>query len=145
MKEQLQTLRKSKNLTQEDVADIVGVKLSTYQKYERDVIAPSYDTLIKLADFYGVTTDYLLGREPAPNPLAELNVKVNDEKFIELYSALPDYAKQIFLDTMSRLAQAIEQANPNLKKQRHVERLGDIEDAREQEEQAKGEEETSCA
>lgn len=64
-----------------------------------------------------------------PNPLSELNIKLNDEKFIQLYSALPNYVKQVFLDTMSKLAQAIEQANPQLKKQRHVERLGDIEDA----------------
>lgn len=145
MKEQLQKLRKSKNLTQEDVASVIGVKLSTYQKYERDVIAPSYSTLIKLADFYGVTTDYLLGREPIQNPLSELNVRVDDNKFIELYSSLPDYAKQIFVDTMSKLAQAMEQENPQLKKQRYVERLGDIEDERQQDEQAKSEEETSCA
>ncbi len=65
-----------------------------------------------------------------PNSLSELNIKLNDEKFIQLYSALSDYVKQVFLDTMSKLAQAIEQANPQLKKQRHVERLDDIEDAR---------------
>ena len=60
MKEQLQLLRKNKNLTQEEISDIIGVKLSTYQKYERDAISPPYETLIKIADFYGVTTDYLL-------------------------------------------------------------------------------------
>ena len=60
----------------------------------------------KLADFYGVTTDYLLGREPAPDPLSLVTAKVDDDKFVELYSSLPEYAKAIFVDTMEKLAQA---------------------------------------
>ena len=109
MKDQLQALRKQKGLTQGEISEILGVKLSTYQKYERDVIFPSYDTLLKIADFYGVTTDYLLGREPAVNPLAMLNISVkeiNSDKFIETYEKLPETAKQIFIDTMLKLSEA---------------------------------------
>ena len=109
MKEQLQKLRKSKNLTQEEISDIIGVKLSTYQKYERDVISPPYDTLIKIAKYYNVSTDYLLGLQEQPNPLAMLNISVNDKKFIEIYSELPDTHKQIFIDTMIKLSEAGEQ------------------------------------
>ncbi len=110
MKEQLQKLRKSRKLTQEEISDIIGVKLSTYQKYERDVISPPYDTLIKIAKFYGVSTDYLLGLEPQPNPFSELdlNIRLDNDKFIELYSELPEEVKQIFVDTMSKLAKAIQ-------------------------------------
>ena len=109
MKDQLQALRKQKGLTQGEISEILGVKLSTYQKYERDVIYPSYDTLLKIADFYGVTTDYLLGREPAVNPLAMLNISVKEissDKFIETYEKLPETAKQIFIDTMLKLSEA---------------------------------------
>lgn len=109
MKDQLQALRKQKGLTQGEISEILGVKLSTYQKYERDVIFPSYDTLLKIADFYGVTTDYLLGREPAVNPLAMLNISVKEissDKFIETYEKLPETAKQIFIDTMLKLSEA---------------------------------------
>ena len=109
MKEQLQKLRKSRNLTQEEISDIIGVKLSTYQKYERDVISPPYDTLIKIAKYYNVSTDYLLGLQEQPNPLAMLNISVNDKKFIEIYSGLPDTHKQIFIDTMIKLSEAGEQ------------------------------------
>ena len=109
MKEQLQKLRKSRNLTQEEISDIIGVKLSTYQKYERDVISPPYDTLIKIAKYYNVSTDYLLGLQEQPNPLAMLNISVNDKKFIEIYSELPDTHKQIFIDTMIKLSEAGEQ------------------------------------
>lgn len=114
MKDQLQALRKQKGLTQGEISEILGVKLSTYQKYERDVIFPSYDTLLKIADFYGVTTDYLLGREPAINPLAMLNISVkeiNSDKFIETYEKLPETAKQIFIDTMLKLSEAAVSGN----------------------------------
>ena len=109
MKEQLQKLCKSRNLTQEEISDIIGVKLSTYQKYERDVISPPYDTLIKIAKYYNISTDYLLGLQEQPNPLAMLNISVNDKKFIEIYSELPDTHKQIFIDTMIKLSEAGEQ------------------------------------
>lgn len=109
MKDQLQALRKQKGLTQGEISEILGVKLSTYQKYERDVIFPSYDTLLKIADFYGVTTDYLLGREPIKNPMQGLNIgveAVDSEKFIEEYNKLPDIVKQVFIDTMLKLSEA---------------------------------------
>lgn len=115
MKEQLQKLRKSRNLTQEEISDIIGVKLSTYQKYERDVISPPYDTLIKIAKYYNVSTDYLLGLQEQPNPLAMLNIRINDDKFIETYSQLPEYAKQIFVDIMIKLSEAAEQEQPKKK------------------------------
>lgn len=109
MKDQLQKLRKMKGLTQGEIAEIIGVKLSTYQKYERDVIFPPYDTLIRIADFYGVTTDYLLGREPAADPLAGLDInveQVDSDNFIKAYEKLPESVKQVFIDTMLKLSEA---------------------------------------
>lgn len=104
--EQLANIRKLKKLTMKDVAESIGVSLSAYQKYENGTRDVSTEMINKIADFYGVTTDYLLGREEQPNPLATLNVTVNDEKFIEIYQDLPDYAKQIFIDTMIKLTEA---------------------------------------
>ena len=100
MKEQLQKLRKSKNLTQEDIANIINVKLTTYQKYERDVISPPYDKLIKLADFYGVTTDYLLGREPMPT-FNDLNI--DEEEVISKYMSFPPEIRACLLDVLTKL------------------------------------------
>lgn len=94
MKDQLQQLRKLRGLTQEEAALTFDVKLSTYQKYERDVNSPSYETLIKIADFYGVTTDYLLGRESGePDTLdtlaAEFNMSALEKKIVDNYLSLP--------------------------------------------------------
>jgi transcriptional regulator with XRE-family HTH domain len=60
--EKLKELRKSKNLNQSDVAKIINVDRSTYGKYETGDSSPDYDKLIKLADYFRVTIDELLGR-----------------------------------------------------------------------------------
>ena len=70
--------------------------------------------LCRIADYYGVTTDYLLGREPAVNPLAGLNIRVkeiNSDKFIETYEKLPETAKQVFIDTILKLSEAAVSGN----------------------------------
>ena len=104
MKEQLKELRKKKDLTQEEISSIIGLKLSTYQKYERDVISPPYETLIKLADFYGVTTDYLLGRETKSDPYLDLNLKKTDEdEMLKKYMSLPENVRAMLLKVMKEL------------------------------------------
>ena len=105
MKEQLQILRKNKGLTQEEAANIFEVKLSTYQKYERDAISPPYDTLIKIADFYGVTTDYLLGREPVPNPFADLGLdEAGEQEMLRQYMSFEPEVRAILMDALIKLA-----------------------------------------
>ena len=56
-------LRKDKNLTQEQVANYLNMTQSTYQHYENKRSEPSIETLCKLADLYGVSLDYLVGRQ----------------------------------------------------------------------------------
>ena len=60
----LKELRKSKNITQLDVATVIGVSPQVLSRYERGEREPDYKTLCKLADFFGVTVDELLGRSP---------------------------------------------------------------------------------
>lgn len=60
----LRELRRAKNLSQAFISGELGhSKQSAYQKYESGVVAPPPDKLVKLADLFGVTTDYLLGRD----------------------------------------------------------------------------------
>lgn len=60
--DRLKQARKKTGLTQQKIADNLGISLNAYQKYEQAERSPSLDTLVKLADLLGVTTDYLLGR-----------------------------------------------------------------------------------
>lgn len=61
--ERLTKLREDKGFMQKDVAEKIGIAPNTLSGYERDVRNPDSETLIKLAKFYGVSIDYLLGIE----------------------------------------------------------------------------------
>ena len=57
----LATLRKKKNLTQKQFAELIGVTKSVVSAYEKSIRYPSYPVLIRIALNLGVTTDSLLG------------------------------------------------------------------------------------
>lgn len=61
MGDKLRSLRIEKNLTQKQVADRIGLAISAVSSYESGSRYPTYDTLIKLARMFHVSTDYLLG------------------------------------------------------------------------------------
>ncbi|MCC8110856.1 MAG: LexA family transcriptional regulator [Ruminococcus sp.] len=58
----LAKLRKEKGLKMKDVAISIGANPTTYRKYESGDLEPGFVTLVKLADFYNISTDVLLGR-----------------------------------------------------------------------------------
>ena len=59
----LKELRKSKKLTQQQVAEIINTTTTCYNYYEKEKREPSIEILCKLADYYNVSIDYLVGRE----------------------------------------------------------------------------------
>lgn len=62
----LNELRRSKGESQQDIADFLGVSRVTYTRYENGSRKPDFDTISKLADYFGVSTDYLLGIDKLP-------------------------------------------------------------------------------
>lgn len=64
--ERIRALRLSKGLTQEALGKIIGVKYDSISIYERGKNYPEVRNLIILADYFGVSTDYLLGRTDNP-------------------------------------------------------------------------------
>ena len=71
----LRQLRLDKHLTQAQVADRIGVTASMVSSYETDIRLPSFEVMVRIADLFGVTVDYLLCRE--------------DKRFLDI-SALTD-------------------------------------------------------
>ena len=59
----IKDIRMQKGLTQSEVASALGVSSVVYSRYENGKRQPSIDTLIQMADIFGVTVDYLLGRQ----------------------------------------------------------------------------------
>ena len=62
MSERLRYLRKENNLSQRDLATILHIKQNTYSQYETGAISLTAEVVIKLADYYGVSVDFLLDR-----------------------------------------------------------------------------------
>ncbi len=56
----LSELRKEKGVKQDEIAELLNVKRATVANYETGKRAPDYETIIKLADYYGVSCDYIL-------------------------------------------------------------------------------------
>ncbi len=67
-KERLVKLRKELNLTQEDFAQKIGYTRTAISAWEIGRNEPSNVDTIKIADFFGVSTDYLLGKSDIRNP-----------------------------------------------------------------------------
>ena len=64
----LQELKETKKLLQKDAAKALDVPLRTYQRYEHGQQEPQLSTLIRMADFDGVTLDYRAGRSDQGGP-----------------------------------------------------------------------------
>ena len=105
--EHLKLARKQSGMTQKEVADNIGVGQSTYKNYECGIREPNGDTIVELANLFNVTTDYLLGREPAPDPFADLNLDAASEmNVIDKYMSLPPNVRACLMDVLVKLGDA---------------------------------------
>ena|SRR5690554_6452104 len=81
----LATLRKKRNLSQEALCEKIGLVRSTYARYETEKTQPDFDTLEKLASFYDVSIDYILGRTDNPKGHAEFDPIAEHNRLLEKY------------------------------------------------------------
>lgn len=63
---QFKKVRKEKGFTQKQVAEGIGIAEQNYQQYEYGKVIPSAAILIKLAEFFEVSLDYLVGKSDNP-------------------------------------------------------------------------------
>lgn len=105
----LAILRKEKGVLQKEVANYLNVTVATVSNYEKGVHAPDLNTLIMLADFFDVSTDYLLQRTDYKASINTLNRQLSADytvgdlmnTFVELdqrsMQALLDYYELLML------------------------------------------------
>ena len=74
----LKELRKEFNKTQNEIALLIKTSQSNYGKYERGELEPDIDTLCVLADFYGVSVDYLIGHKTDTFDISYYNITALD-------------------------------------------------------------------
>ncbi|MGX7596335.1 helix-turn-helix domain-containing protein [Planococcus plakortidis] len=83
-------------LTQQDFADKIGISRAALSHYEKERRDPDFETLIKIADYFDVTTDYLLGRDVAHKEVRQESIFSSDQLGIgqKDYDALTAYQQE---------------------------------------------------
>ncbi|EAE1294736.1 helix-turn-helix transcriptional regulator [Listeria monocytogenes] len=93
----LMKLRKSKNLTQSDIAKILGVARTTYSSYEQNRRMPDAEIQIKIADYFDVSLDYLHGRSKnniADTIAAHIDSNASEEDIKEILAYIEEKRKE---------------------------------------------------
>ena len=121
LNQRLRKIRTEHKLTQQNIADALGIDRTTYTVYETGVTTPSPATLVKLSQIYNVTVGYLMGVEdnhpelkrdyPQQNeerllsedPIALL--RKNEKELLMYFRVLPDEEKLRVTDELKRMAQ----------------------------------------
>lgn len=107
-KDILKSLRKEKGFsTMQDFCNSADISFSTYQNYEAGKRLPTAEILMQIADFYNVSTDYLLGRTPIRTmntlpvgALSEEEVKEIDEAIVSGYTQLSLESRRAFISML---------------------------------------------
>ena len=87
----LKELRESIKISQSDLAKKINISQSNYSKYEKEIIEPNIETLIKLANFFQVSTDFLLEHKLHNTPAGEFYQLTDKQKeLIPLIKQLDD-------------------------------------------------------
>lgn len=120
--EKLQALRQQKDVSQSEIAKYIELSVGAYQNYENGRREANYETLCKLADFYEVSTDYLLGRTPVKqmateenDPFAGIDISAVEKRIIEKYTALDKNMRAICIEAFRQLSGVIITENGEVK------------------------------
>ena len=84
-----------KNISQKELAQKLNSAPSTLNGYLKGHRSPDYQTLIRLADFFDVSTDYLLGKKNSPE------LKPEEIRILKLYNSLSEDNKKLAFDLIS--------------------------------------------
>lgn len=91
----VKTLCREKGITQKELAKIIDVSQNTIKNWENNL--PNGDTLLKIADYFGVTTDYLLGRS-SNKLLTRKNERDIQKSLKQIYNGLDDSLSLAYLN-----------------------------------------------
>ena len=104
--DRLKKLRQQKKLTQTEFANKIGISRGTYAHYEINKRQPDYETLIKIASFFNVSTDFLLGVTDNPQRDETKEQKLKD--FIEQPGVPYDETRYIPEEKLKPLRELLE-------------------------------------
>ena len=107
----IRKLRNSKKMTQRELACILHISTSTVGMYERNQRNPDKDILIKIADYFGVSIDYLLGYEPLKQELNQFDKVMNEATSMFTDKEIPEEDKEKLMLALNELFWEAKQNN----------------------------------
>lgn len=112
MESRIKQLRENRGLIQEILASELGITQQMLSKYERDVLCTKVDVLKRIAEYFNVTTDYLLGVSEVKRDL-QGQMKVNKTldtyyDLIEIYKGLDEYDQEMVWSIMQTVKKTCE-------------------------------------
>lgn len=112
--ERLKSIRKERGYTIQAVSNGVDIAVRTYQNYEYGKREISAETLFRLADFYGVSTDYLLGRDTGePDAIdklsSEFNMTALEQKILDNYLSLPKSMRSDLMEFLHKSVKEVQE------------------------------------
>lgn len=113
----LSQLRKERELGQKELAALLNMSIGTISNYENNVHAPDLATLCKLADFFHVTTDYLLGRTGYRCPPEQLNRYITSDYTIHGLTTTLLSLDMKSRDSVINYVNYLKDTQPNLRKE----------------------------
>lgn len=94
----LRNLRKQHKLSQQKLADILHISQQSVYKYENNITFPDIETLIRMADFFNTSIDYLVGYTDIPHkiePISEFMLNESEQHLLSQYRTLSEKQKSI--------------------------------------------------
>lgn len=112
MESRIKQLRENRGLIQEILASELGITQQMLSKYERDVLCIKVDVLKRIAEYFNVTTDYLLGVSEVKRDL-QGQMKVNKTldtyyDLSEIYKGLDEYDQEMVWSIMQTVKKTCE-------------------------------------
>ena len=107
----IKELREEKQISQKKLAEIIGTSQRNIGRWENEENEPSYLQIVKLADFFEVSVDYLIGREDDIGNITisgqstDQNLSPNEEELLELFNKLNLFEQDSILVQVRALAE----------------------------------------
>lgn len=110
----IKELRENKKISMAKIAEALEIPKGTYASYEYGQREPNIEMINKLANYFNVTTDYLLGRETGePETIeklvSEFNMTALEKEILEGYLDLPDNLRGDFMEFLQKSVQKIQE------------------------------------
>ena len=108
----IKELREEHRLTQKELAEKIGVAQSNISRWEKEEMEPAAGFVIKLADYFEVSADYLLGRTDDLGALVppRSDLSLDEQQLLHCFRELPGSSQSLILSMVKSAADAAKRA-----------------------------------